>query len=286
MADPLVMPGSGSVAEPGFRAGMVQVNASTDLQANLAEVRRQVLLAVGQGAQMVFMPENVAMMEWGRDNIIAKAALESEHRALAAFRTLAKEVSIWLHCGTLAVLLPNGMVANRTYVIDSDGEIAARYDKIHMFDVDLGNGESYRESATFQPGQHAVIVDLPWARLGLSVCYDIRFPHLYRQLAQAGAQILTAPAAFTRVTGAAHWHVLQRARAIETGCWMISPAQTGTHANNRQTYGHGLVVDPWGAVMIDAGEDPGVSVFDVALSKVAEARGKVPSLLHQRDFNF
>jgi predicted amidohydrolase len=263
---------------------MVQVNAGTDLQANLATVRESVLSAVTQGAQMAFMPENVAMMEWGRANIIAKAAAEADHPALAAFRTLARETSIWLHCGTLAVLLPNGMVANRTYVLDSDGNIAARYDKIHMFDVDLGNGESYRESSTFQPGTQAVVVDLPWARLGLSVCYDIRFPHLYRQLAQAGAQILTAPAAFTRVTGAAHWHVLHRARAIETGCWMVSPAQTGTHANNRQTYGHGLVVDPWGAVVVDAGEDPGLSLFDIDLTQVIAARERVPSLQHDRAF--
>jgi predicted amidohydrolase len=268
-----------------FRAGMVQVNASTDMATNIAEVAAQVRTAADQGAQIVFMPENVLMMEWGRANIVAKAAAETDHPGLAALRDMAREMEIWLHCGTLAILLPNGKVANRTYVLDSDGEIMARYDKIHMFDVDLGNGESYRESATFEPGNSAVVVDLPWAKLGLSVCYDIRFPHLYRQLAKAGAEVLTAPAAFTRVTGAAHWHVLQRARAIETGCWMISPAQTGTHANNRQTYGHGLVVDPWGAVIADGGEEVAVTVVDIALSRVAEARGKVPSLIHDRDFS-
>jgi predicted amidohydrolase len=264
---------------------MVQVNACTDMATNIAAVAAQVRTAADQGAQIVFMPENVLMMEWGRANIVGKAAVEADHPGLAALRDMARDMEIWLHCGTLAVLLPNGKVANRTYVLDSDGEIMARYDKIHMFDVDLGNGESYRESATFEPGHSAVVVDLPWAKLGLSVCYDIRFPHLYRQLAKAGAEVLTAPAAFTRVTGAAHWHVLQRARAIETGWWMSSPAQTGTHANNRQTYGHGLVVDPWGAVIADAGEEVVVTVVDIALSRVAEARGKVPSLVHDRDFS-
>jgi predicted amidohydrolase len=244
---------------------MVQVNACTDMATNIAAVAAQVRTAADQGAQIVFMPENVLMMEWGRANIVGKAAVEADHPGLAALRDMARDMEIWLHCGTLAVLLPNGKVANRTYVLDSDGEIMARYDKIHMFDVDLGNGESYRESATFEPGHSAVVVDLPWAKLG--------------------AEVLTAPAAFTRVTGAAHWHVLQRARAIETGCWMISPAQTGTHANNRQTYGHGLVVDPWGAVIADAGEEVVVTVVDIALSRVAEARGKVPSLVHDRDFS-
>lgn len=267
-----------------FRAGVVQVNASNDLMANLEEATRQIRQAVERGAQMVFMPENVLMMEWGRANIVGKAAPEEDHPGLAAFRALAEDLSVWLHCGTLGILLPNGKVANRTYVLDSDGHIAARYDKIHMFDVDLGNGESYRESSTFEPGEKAVVVDLPWARLGLSVCYDIRFPYLYRHLAKAGATVLTAPAAFTKVTGAAHWHVLQRARAIETGCWMISPAQTGTHANNRQTYGHALVVDPWGNVISDAGENPGLTVVDINLDHVKEARTKVPSLTHDRAF--
>ncbi|SIS74910.1 carbon-nitrogen hydrolase family protein [Insolitispirillum peregrinum] len=271
-------------ARGGFRAGVLQVNALNDMQANIDTARTLVRRACDQGAQMLFMPENVAMMEWGRTNIIAKAAPEADHPALAAFRQMAEELSVWLHCGTLAVLLPNGMVANRTYVLDSDGGIAARYDKIHMFDVDLGNGESYRESATFQPGEQAVVVDLPWCRMGLAVCYDIRFPHLFRTLAQAGADVLTAPAAFTRQTGAAHWHVLQRARAIETGCWMISSAQTGTHLNNRETYGHALVVAPWGEVIADAGTEVGVSVVDIDLTAVDVARGKVPSLRHDRAF--
>lgn len=267
-----------------FRAACIQVNAGTDMDANIADAVRLTRQARAEGAHMVFMPENVTMMEWGRANIVGKARTEADHPGLAAFRALAEELGIWLHCGTLAILLPNGMVANRTYVVSPDGAIAARYDKIHMFDVDLGNGESYRESATFEPGQQAVAVDLPWGKLGLSVCYDIRFPYLYRALAKAGASFLTIPAAFTRVTGKAHWHVLQRARAIETGCYVLSPAQTGTHANDRQTFGHAIIVDPWGEVLADAGEEPGFIIADIDPAKVAEVRGKVPSLTHDRPF--
>ncbi|MFA7429854.1 MAG: carbon-nitrogen hydrolase family protein [Rhodospirillaceae bacterium] len=267
-----------------FIAACLQVNAGTDMDANIAEAVRMTRQARADGAQMVFMPENVTMMEWGRANIVGKARTEADHPGLITFRALAEELGLWLHCGTLAILLPNGKVANRTYVVSPDGQIAARYDKIHMFDVDLGNGESYRESATFEPGHQAVLVDLPWGTLGLSVCYDIRFPHLYRALAKAGAAMLTIPAAFTRVTGQAHWHVLQRARAIETGCYVLSPAQTGTHANDRLTYGHAVIIDPWGEVLADAGTEPGVILAEIDPRKVAEVRGKVPSLIHDRPF--
>ncbi|KJS33964.1 MAG: amidohydrolase [Rhodospirillaceae bacterium BRH_c57] len=267
-----------------FTAACIQVNASNDMDANIAEAVRLTRQARAEGAHMVFMPENVTMMEWGRSNIVAKARTEADHPGLKAFRALAQELGLWLHCGTLSILLAGERIANRTYVVSPDGEIAARYDKIHMFDVDLGNGESYRESATFQPGVDAVVVSLPWGGLGLSVCYDIRFPALYRTLAKAGASFLTIPAAFTRVTGQAHWHVLQRARAIETGCYVISPAQTGTHINDRQTYGHAMIVDPWGEVLADAGTDPGIILAEIDPRKVAEVRGKVPSLTHDRPF--
>jgi predicted amidohydrolase len=267
-----------------FIAACLQVNAGTDMDANIAEAVRLTRQARADGAQMVFMPENVTMMEWGRANIVGKARTEADHPGLIAFRALAEELGLWLHCGTLAILLPNGKVANRTYVVSPDGQIAARYDKIHMFDVDLGNGESYRESATFEPGHQAVLVDLPWGTLGLSVCYDIRFPYLYRALAKAGATLLTIPAAFTRVTGQAHWHVLQRARAIETGCYVLSPAQTGTHVNDRLTYGHAVIIDPWGEVLADAGTEPGIILAEIDPRKVAEVRGKVPSLSHDRPF--
>jgi len=261
-----------------FVAACLQVNALNDLAANIAVASDLTRKAVAKGAQLVLMPENVTMMEWGRDNIVAKAMPEETHAGLTAFRALAKELSIWLHCGSLAVLLPNSKVANRTYVVDPAGNVVAKYDKIHMFDVDLGNGESYRESATFEAGNSATLVDLPWGKLGLSICYDLRFPHLYRHLAQAGADFLTVPAAFTKVTGEAHWHVLQRARAIETGCFVFAPAQTGTHINDRKTFGHALIVNPWGEVLADAGTEPGFIFATIDPAEVAKARGRVPAV--------
>ena len=266
-----------------FRAACIQVNASTDLEANLAIATDLIRQAAEHGASLVLCPENVAMMEWGSANIRAKARPEDEHPALAAFRALARELGIWLHAGTLAV--PEGdRIANRTLMLDPQGEIVARYDKIHMFDVDLAGGESYRESATFLPGEAAVLADLPWGRLGLTVCYDLRFPALYRALAKAGADFLTVPAAFTRVTGEAHWHVLLRARAIETGCYVFAPAQTGVHVNDRHTFGHALIVDPWGRVLADAGTEPGIILAEIDPAKVAEARGMIPALTHDRRF--
>ncbi len=261
-----------------FVAACIQVNASNDLAANIAAASDLTRKAVAQGAALVLMPENVSMMEWGRENVVAKALPEERHTALTAFQALAKELSIWLHCGSLSVLLPSGKVANRTYVLDPSGKVAAQYDKIHMFDVDLGKGETYRESATFAAGNEMSSVDLPWGKLGLTICYDLRFPHLYRQLAQAGADFLTIPAAFTQITGEAHWHVLQRARAIETGCFVFAPAQTGTHAGGRKTYGHALIINPWGEVLADAGTEPGFITATIDPAEVAKARGRVPAI--------
>lgn len=224
------------------------------------------------------------MMEWGRKNIIAKAMPEDEHKALAAFRELARETRLWLHCGSIAVLLDGDQVANRTYFLDPRGDVVAHYDKIHMFDVDLDNGETYRESATFKPGGDAVMVGTPWGKLGLSICYDLRFPHLYRHMAKAGADFLAVPAAFTRTTGRAHWHVLLRARAIETGGYVFAPAQCGEHAGGRQTFGHALIVSPWGAVLADGGEEPGFVMAEVDPAEVVAARRKVPSLSHDRSY--
>ena len=187
--------------------------------------------------------------------------------------------------GSLAVRLPDGRVANRSVLFDKEGRVAARYDKIHLFDVDLGNGESYRESATIAPGDRAVIAKTPWGPIGLTVCYDLRFPHLYRTLAQRGANFIAIPAAFTRTTGQAHWHVLQRARAIETGCYVFAPGQCGTHAEDRQTYGHSLIVDPWGAVLADGGEQVGIITARIDPAQVAAARRKIPALTHDRPFD-
>lgn len=261
-----------------FTAACLQVNASNDMRANVETAATLARRAVSQGAELVLMPENVAMMEWGRANIIAQARTEEDHPALKAFRDLAKELRVWLHAGSLAVVLPSGKIANRTYVLRPDGTVAAQYDKIHMFDVDLGNGERYAESATFDSGTQAVTVDLPWGKLGLSICYDLRFPHLYRHLGQAGADFLCVPAAFTKVTGEAHWHILLRARAIETGCFVFAPAQTGTHAGERKTFGHALIVNPWGEVLADAGLEPGVILAKIDGAEVAKARAKIPAL--------
>ena len=266
------------------KAACIQVNASNDMAANIERAAALACDARAAGAQLVAMPENVSMMEWGRATIIAKAMPEEEHLALAAFRELAKETGLWLHCGSLAILLANDKVANRSFLIGPEGQIAASYDKIHMFDVDLGNGESYRESATFAPGREAVLAETPWGKLGMTICYDLRFPQLYRSLAQAGADFLAVPAAFTRTTGKAHWHVLLRARAIETGCFVLAPAQCGEHAGGRQTFGHALIVSPWGAILADAGEEPGFAMATLDTEQVAEARGKVPSLSHDRLF--
>jgi predicted amidohydrolase len=267
-----------------FKAACIQVNASNDMAANIKAASDLTRAAVRDGADFVLMPENVSMIEAGRANIIAKAMPEETHAALAAFRALAAELGVWLHCGSLAVSLPNGKIANRTYVVGPKGETVARYDKIHMFDVDLGNGERYAESATFDPGNETAVVDLPWGRLGLTICYDLRFPNLYRRLAQAGADYLAVPSAFTRPTGEAHWHVLLRARAIETGCFVFAPAQTGEHAGGRKTYGHSLIVGPWGAVLADAGTEPGFIAAVIDPAEIDQARSKIPALSLERQF--
>jgi len=267
-----------------FKAACIQVNALNDMQRNIEIAMRYAVEARAAGADLILMPENVAMMEWGRSNIVLNAMPEDSHIALQSFRDLARELSCWIHAGTLAVLLDDGMVANRSYVLNPRGDIAARYDKIHMFDVDLGLGEVYRESTTFQPGEQAVVAKLPWGRMGLSVCYDVRFPHLYRAYGKVGCDFLAVPAAFTKVTGKAHWHVLLRARAIENGCYVFAPAQVGTHVGNRQTYGHSLIISPWGEILADALEMPGWVIADIDPAKAEEARNKIPSLEHDRPF--
>ncbi len=267
-----------AAAKPTFKVACIQVNTSSDMAENIANASAFARAAVKDGAALIVLPENVAMMEKDRDHTRAKAMPEDTHAALAAFRKLASELGVWLHAGSLAVALQNGKLANRTYVIDPQGRIAARYDKIHMFDVDLGNGERYAESATFQAGGAAVSVALPWGSLGLTICYDMRFPGLYRHLARAGADFIAVPSAFTRPTGEAHWHVLLRARAIETGCFIFAPAQTGVHAGGRKTYGHSLIVNPWGEVLADGGLAPGVVSAVIDPADVSQARAKIPAL--------
>lgn len=268
-----------------FTAAAVQVNASNDMDENIRSFSTLIRRAREAGADFIATPENVSMIEVGSENIRAKAADEASHPALAAFRSLARETGAWLLAGSLTVRRDDGdRLANRSYLVDPAGDVAAAYDKIHMFDVNLPNGESYRESKNFRHGEEAVLGALPWGVLGMTVCYDLRFPQLYRALAQAGASFLSIPSAFTRVTGQAHWHVLQRARAIETGCFVIAPAQCGSHAGGRKTYGHSLIVAPWGEILADAGEEPGFVLAEVDTAAVEEARHRIPSLEHDRPF--
>lgn len=267
-----------------LKAACVQVNAGTELEPNLKAAGDLVRRARDAGADLIALPENVGWIVQGRAKTMERVRTEAEHPAIPVFSDLARETGAWILAGTLGVLLEDGRVANRSYLFDDQGRAVAHYDKIHMFDVDLKGGESYRESATFRPGEHAVLARTPWGGLGMTICYDVRFPYLHRALAKAGADILASPAAFTVPTGRAHWHVLLRARAIETGCFVLAPAQTGTHDQGRQTYGHSLIVAPWGEVLADAGEEVGFVLAELDMARVEEARRMVPSLTHDRGF--
>jgi predicted amidohydrolase len=267
-----------------FRVGLVQMRSGRMPQANLDAAAKLIGEAKQSGADYVLTPEMTNLMEVGRHKLLAAIVAEEHDTSLAMFRELARNLSIYLHIGSLAIRVTPEKAANRSFLIDPRGEIVARYDKIHMFDVDLAGGESYRESNTFRPGELAVLYDLPWGRLGLTICYDLRFPSLYRALAEAGASFLAIPSAFTRQTGEAHWHVLTRARAIENGCYVFAAAQGGKHENGRETYGHSLVADPWGRVVAEGGVEPGVVLADIDPAEVAAARARIPSLQHGRRF--
>ncbi len=268
-----------------FTVACVQTNSGREIEANVEASAALVRDAALDGASLVCLPENVTCIEPDQERMIAAAYPEDKHPALPAYRDLANDLGIWLLVGSLTCRAEGRRVANRSFLIDSAGNIAARYDKLHMFDVDLRGGESYRESNAVRPGDRAVLAPTPWGLLGMSVCYDLRFPYLYRALAKAGAIFLAIPAAFTRTTGRAHWHTLNRARAIETGCFVFAPAQTGIHAEGRKTYGHSLIVDPWGEVLADGGEEVGVIAARVDPSRVEQCRRMVPSLHHDRAFS-
>jgi predicted amidohydrolase len=279
---------SNSPAGGKFRAAAVQMRSGLSVAANVAEATRLIREAAAAGAAYVLTPEMTTVLD--RDRARLLAAIESEDRdpSLPAFRALARELGIHLHIGSMAIRLPatgRAGVANRAFLIGPDGGILARYDKIHMFDVDLPNGETYRESALYQAGSAAAVVDLPWARVGLTVCYDVRFPLLYRQLAQAGAVLIAIPAAFTKTTGEAHWHVLVRARAIETGSYVVAAAQGGRHEDGRDTYGHSLIVDPWGGILAEAATAPGIIVAEIDPAASAAARHRIPALFADRSFS-
>lgn len=267
-----------------FRLACVQVNAGNEIEPNLETASQLTRQAAAEGADFISLPECVALLEPDRAALLRKSATAADHPALKAFTALAGELGKWIHVGSLAVLSDDGRVANRTFLIDPQGSVTATYDKIHMFDVDLDGGESYRESNTYQPGDAAVMADLPWGAAGLTICYDVRFPALYTHLAEAGAHFIGVPSAFTRKTGQAHWHVLLRARAIETGCWVFAAAQCGDHAGGRQTYGHSLIVDPWGEIVAEAGETPGIIMAEIDPGRVEAARRSVPSLTNARAY--
>jgi predicted amidohydrolase len=268
-----------------FRVGLVQMCSGRDVDKNVARASELVRKAARAGAAYVQTPENTILMELDRPRLLAAVRPEAGTSALAHFQGLARELGIWLHIGSMPVLLDSGKFANRSFLIAPDGVIAARYDKIHMFDVDLGGGESYLESANYQPGRQAVVAELPWGGLGLTICYDLRFPKLYRALAKAGARFLAIPAAFTRPTGIAHWHTLLRARAIESQAYVFAAVQGGTHENGRETFGHSLIVSPWGEILGEGGVHPAVIIADVDLQLLEDVRRRVPSLQHDRDFD-
>lgn len=273
-----------------MKAALLQLSSSDDPVQNLGIVRGMMREAADQGAGFVLTPEVTNCVSSDRAHQAAVLALQEDDATLAGLREEAARLSVWLLIGSLALKTgdADGRFANRSFLIGPDGAIRAWYDKIHMFDVQVSQTETYRESAGFRPGDRAVVVDAGFARIGMTVCYDVRFPHLHRTLAQAGAQILTVPAAFSPVTGAAHWEPLLRARAIETGCYVLAPAQAGLHPSStggtRRTYGHSMAIAPWGEVLVDAGTEPGISFVDLAMDNVAQARARVPALTHDREF--
>ena len=268
-------------AEGTVRVALVQMRSGRDPAANRDEAVARVREAAAQGAAYVQTPEMTALLDRDKAALFDKIREPDADETIAALRETARETGTIVHIGSLAVR-EGEKVANRAVLIGPDGAILATYDKLHMFDVDLPNGETWRESATFVAGAEAVLAHTPIGAIGLSVCYDIRFPYLYRAYAEAGAQILAAPAAFTRQTGEAHWQILQRARAIETGCFVLSAAQGGRHEDGRETYGHSIVVDPWGVVLAQGGTEPGLVMAQIDLSAVERARARIPSLTHTR----
>jgi len=267
-----------------MRAAIFQMTSGIDPAANAAAIVDMAARAKGEGADMLFTPEMAGYVDRDRQRAAATLRSEADDPVLAAVREAAAKQGLWVHLGSLPLKdeRTDGRWANRSFMIDDSGEIRARYDKIHLFDVDLATGESWRESSVYGPGEQVVAVDTPWARMGLSVCYDMRFPDLYRALTNAGATVLLTPAAFTVPTGKAHWHVLLRARAIEAGCFVIAAAQTGHHADGRDTYGHSLIADPWGDIVLDMGEQAGLALAEIDLSRIEDVRGRVPALANRR----
>ena len=267
-----------------FRVACLQMNSGSDLAANLRQLKRMVMEAAENGAQFVLSPEYCLMMD-GSGRVMRDGALPADGgTTLAELRQLAVQNNIWFLAGSLTLKSDEERIVNRSYLISADGTVVATYDKIHMFDVTLPDGKVIRESSAYRPGEHAVIAATPWGKLGMTICYDVRFPHLYRALAQRGAEFLSVPSSFQRQTGKVHWHTLLKSRAIENAAYVLAPAMCGDHPGNRQTYGHALIVDPWGEVLADAGEEPGIIYADIDPARVAKIRGMMPSLQHDRPY--
>lgn len=265
-----------------MKAAVLQMTSGIDPLANARTLVEAMHAAKDAGALMLFTPEMSGLLDRDRGRADGHILTEEDDRVLAAVRGAAAASGVWVHLGSLAVRRSDGRLANRGFVIDGSGTVRARYDKLHLFDVDLPTGEQWRESAAYAPGERAVAVDTPLGRLGLSICYDVRFPDLYRALTDAGATLISVPAAFTVPTGAAHWHTLLRARAIEASAFVIAAAQAGRHEDGRTTYGHSLAVDPWGEVLLDMGEQAGLAVVEIDEARVADVRGRIPVLQHRR----
>ncbi len=267
-----------------FKTACIQLCAGRSVDRNVEAAERLIRDAAEAGADLVVTPEMTSLMELGGDPLFNQIADQNDDRALARFRIVARELERWILIGSLAVRVAPDKAANRAFLIGPDGSVVATYDKMHMFDVSLAGGETYRESRTYRPGDEAVTATLPWGTIGLTVCYDLRFPALYRSLSKAGAAFIAVPSAFTQQTGTAHWHTLLRARAIENGVYIFAPAQTGEHENGRKTYGHSLIVSPWGEVLADGGTETGYVIAEIDPEQVSNARRRVPALDHDRQF--
>jgi len=269
--------------EKSFTAACIQLCSGRDPQSNVDAVGLLIRQAANDGAELIMTPEMTNIIDSPRSSVAAKVQPEEDCIAVARFAELSAETGKYILAGSLGVQAGNGKLANRSLLFAPDGSVMARYDKAHMFDVDLPNGERYRESSTFAAGDRAVFADLPWGRLGLTICYDLRFAYQYRMLAHQGCSFISVPAAFTVPTGTAHWHILLRARAIETGCFIFAPAQSGSHEEGRNTFGHSLIVSPWGEVLADAGETtPGIVMAEIDSAKVTQARKRIPALSHDK----
>lgn len=267
-----------------FRAALVQMCSGRNVKRNIELAETLIRDAAAAGAQYIQTPEATTLMEVDPERLLKETKSQEEDIGLQKFRKLALELQIWLHIGSIPIKNSSQKISNRSFLLSPEGRIVAHYDKIHLFDVDLVQGESYRESRNYSPGDSAVIADLPWARIGLTICYDLRFPHLYRSLVKKGANILSVPSAFTKYTGEAHWQILLRARAIECQAFVLAAAQGGLHEHGRETYGHSLIISPWGQILAEGGKEPSFILHDLDMQSVDNVRTNMPSLSHDRSF--